>query len=91
MFCIMHARKRGARRGTVRLPDSVQFAGARNAVENPQTLANILDTVVDPRTERGSYPSLLQDILNALLDMDACNWQVIRDELIPVIREDAMQ
>lgn len=91
MLAIVKARKVALRKGTVRLGSAMQFGGSQDEAENPHTMMAVLDQIKAGNLEQEDYPKLLQDILNALLDMGDKNWQLIRDELVPMIREEVPQ
>lgn len=91
MFRIVEARKKAGRHGNIRLNDSLQSASVQDEAENPKTLEAVLDKLHADDLDQRSFPALLQDILNALLDMNDHNWRAIRDELVPAIREEVPQ
>ena len=91
MYRIMKARKKSVRHIHVRLNESIQSASTQIKPENPKTLAEILEKLQEKDLDRHTYPKLLQDILNALLDMNEKNWRLIRDELVTSIREEIPQ
>lgn len=91
MYRIVEARKKAGRHGMIRLNESLQSASVQEEAENPETLQAVLDRLHADDLDQRSFPALLQDILNALLDMNDDNWRPIRDELVPVIREEIPQ
>lgn len=91
MYRIVEARKKAGRHGKIRLNDSLQSASVKDEAENPETLQAVLDKLHADDLDQRNFPALLQDILNALLDMNDRNWRPIRDELVPVIREEVPQ
>ena len=91
MYRIIEARKNAGRHDKIRLNESLQSASVQDEAENPETLQSVLDKLHSDNLDQRSFPALLQDILNALLDMNENNWRPIRDELVPVIREEVPQ
>lgn len=91
MYRIVEARKNAGRHGKIRLNESLQSASVQDEAENPDTMQDVLDKLHADNLDQRSFPSLLQDILNALLDMNDTNWRAIRDELVPAIREEVPQ
>lgn len=91
MYRIVEARKKAGRHGKIRLNESLQSASVQDEAENPETLQAVLDKLHADDLDQRSFPALLQDILNALLDMNDQNWRPIRDELVPIIREEVPQ
>jgi hypothetical protein len=91
MFGIVAARKKALRKGTVRLGQSVQSGGTGEEGENPEVLQGLVDQIKAGNLDQSGYPKLLQEILNALKDMSAENWRAIRDEIVPMIREEVPQ
>lgn len=73
----------------ISLPGSIQYGGAGNAPENPKILTEILQKI--QQSNSSAYPNILQEVLDAILDMNQNNWQAIRNELIPVLREEIPQ
>lgn len=90
MFAIVKARKVALRKATVRLGTTAQ-GGEGEGPENPQTLEAVLEQIKSGHLEQADYPRLLQEILNARLDMNPRNWDAIRNELVPLLREEVPQ
>ena len=90
MFGIVAARKKALRKSTVRLGGSVQSGGTGEEGENPEVLKVVVAQIKAGNLEQSDYPKLLQEILDALREMSARNWQAIRDELVPVIRQEVL-
>ena len=91
MFGIVAARKKALGKGTVRLGQSVQSGGTGEEGENPEVLQGLVEQIKAGNLDQSGYPKLLQEILNALKDMSAENWRAIRDEIVPMIREEVPQ
>lgn len=90
MFAIVEARKGALRKAAVPLGTTTQGGGGEEP-ENPQTLAAVLEVIQSGKLDQADYPHLLQEILNALLAMNPRNWDTIRKELVPLLREDVPQ
>lgn len=91
MFALVECRKTSLRKGEVPLGMSVQSGGVHDEAENPETLAAVLEQVKAGKLSQDGYPEFLREILGALLEMDANNWQAIRAELVGNIREEVPQ
>jgi hypothetical protein len=88
MTRIIQARTRIARNGDVRLPDSVLYGGISDDAENPKSVQGVLERIKSPDSAGDNSVSLLKDILGALADMNPENWRAIREELLPIIKEE---
>jgi hypothetical protein len=91
MFALVECRKTSLRKGPVPLGMSLQSGGVHDEAENPETLAAVLEQVKAGKLSQDGYPGLLQEILGALLEMDANTWQAIRAELVGNILEEVPQ
>jgi hypothetical protein len=91
MYRLVKCRKTAMSKGTVPLSGSLQWGGRQDEAENPETLEAALEEMRAGTLDQRSYPALLQEVLSALGDMDADNWQAIRGELVTNIKEEVAQ
>jgi len=91
MHALVMCRKRAMRKGTVWLGPSLQSGGTQDAGENPKTMQAVLDQIESGNLDQRNYPQVLQEILNALADMNGENWAVIQDEVMKMIKEEVPQ
>jgi hypothetical protein len=91
MSALVKCRKTGLRKGTVPLGASLQSGGVQGDAENPQTMLAVLEQIRAGNLDQKDYPGLLQEILNALAEMNAANWRAIQGEVIGIIREEVPQ
>lgn len=73
----------------ISLPGSIQYGGTGNATENPKILSETVQKI--QQSNSSAYPNILQEVLDAILEMNQANWQAIKDELIPILREEIPQ
>jgi hypothetical protein len=87
LFELVKARKILGRKGVVPLGASLQSSGVHDESENPKTHAEVLQQIRAGKLDQNELPQHLQEILNALLEINKDNWKSIRDELVPLIKE----
>ncbi len=91
MFSLVKCRKTALCKGSVPLGTSLQSGGIADKGENPDTIQAVLDRIQEGSIGQLDYPKVLQDILDALVEMNAKNWPKIRTELVEIIREEVPQ
>ena len=74
----------------VSLPGSIQHGGSRNENENPEILHEILQKIKQS-SNSSAYPHILQEVFDAILNMNKDNWSAIRKELLPLLQEELPQ
>ena len=89
MYGLVQCRKKLMNKGTVPLGEKVQSGDGDENPENPQTMESVLRAC--SRLEKKVYPTVLQDILGALANMNPKNWEAIKKELTEVIENENAQ
>ena len=90
MFRMVEWRKAVGRKIQVRLEDSV-LSSESDGAENPETLAAVLDKVKADGSGSDAYPNIVQEVLGALREQNASNWQGVRRELVEILEEEVLQ
>jgi hypothetical protein len=87
MYRMVEWRKKSLRRIKVRLDDSLLGTEIDGQAENPETIRDVLAAIRDGDDAR-SQDDLLRDILQAIADQNADNWQSVQAELIEILEEE---
>lgn len=82
-------RKRSSRHLKVELNPSLQSGDAGDQPENPETMADVLETM--KAADNRDYPAILAEVLHALERQNAGNWLAVRTELVDLIKAEALQ
>ena len=88
MFRLVEWRKATGRKIQVRLEDSILSSEAEGA-ENPETIASVLGKMRGDASD--SYPEIIRQVLQALREQNANNWEGVREELVEILGEEVLQ
>ena len=89
MYRLVEWRKSVDRKITVPLGDMLQSGEPSETPENPQTIDDVVEKIA--QDDPDSREDLLRQILGALKDQNAKNWQSVGQELIELIQEEIPQ
>jgi hypothetical protein len=89
MFRLIEWRKGSGRKMKLRLEDSLQSGEPGEAAENPETIEAVLTQIKE--ADSRSYPDILREILEAMMNQHPGNWQAVRDEVVGIITEEIPQ
>jgi hypothetical protein len=90
MYRLVEWRKKVSRKISVNLPETVMAGDSGEQAENPETIKQALDALRANAAE-GDHSQLLRDILQALRNQNASNWNKVRQELIEILMEEVPQ